>query len=128
MTFQQFGNYKLNRWIFRVTIIIILLTLLFMGIKMGPGKYIYIECNVSPTCQNPYIHYGVCEFNVEQRSNNPMYKSLCSKEFLQKGELLGEKSPFTLREIYSLVILYLCLTLSLNHIIHNRRFKWNMQD
>ena len=128
MRFKKFGNYKLDKYIFRTTTIIIFIFLFSVIVFQGLNPSIYVECEGELYCDNPYIMYGICKFTLEQQIENVMYRNICSMEVIPKGETLGKKPIINNTDIYSITGLIFLAGFILNHSKYNRRRKWNKQE
>jgi len=128
--FKQFGNYRINKWFMRSIILILLIAISGVYLyHINKDPLIYIECESTLGCYNPFIdRLNNCEFSLAQQEIYPIYKEVCSKDRMMYGEHLGKKYPPYLNYFLRLAISLILISIFLNHIIYNRRLKWNKQE
>lgn len=128
-SFKQFGNYKINKTIIRVSLLFCILFIIGVFLEVGVKGYAYTECTSNNYCLNPFVDkYGNCFYSQEQQQNNDRYKEVCKSHIIQSGTSLGEKPPIFALYSFQITMGIFILGLLLNHLIYNRGIKWNKQE
>jgi len=123
---MRFKEYSLNNQTYRVSTLLVwffvvcgfLFSILaFQYDPVGEAKY-YTSCD-STRCSNFfYLNENYCGKDI------PLENELCTREFLFKGETLGNPPPFIIKEFYSLFFGMLAFFILLNHFLFNRDFSF----
>jgi hypothetical protein len=128
---KQSGKYKFSKPLFLFSIFVMLLLLTY-GLYLEDFKTsnYYIKCSEnakSGTCLNPlYICQNPADLVKgcmlpETMEQNPQYvkdickTGACDKQFLNRGEELGEKPNFIIRNFQPLIAFIVMFTFLINH-------------
>lgn len=132
-------DYKINKWIFRSALILIVLFFLVAYASAGfpnPNKtYIYVSCDSDSfgACENPF--YNLCNVNGDlyyqyNKVCDDLNSSYYDNKLLSKGQSFGEEPPFLLTCAFSVWISLIVFAFVINHFIYNRKYfkNWKKRD
>lgn len=114
-------GYKVNKYIFRVFFIVMLVLMAYVFATEGFGaisgaSYIECSCDSFVGCKNPYYDF-FCDGG-----------ELCKNEYLEPCEVIGEKPSILARSLSSIIIVGFILLLVANHFLYNRNWRFKGAD
>lgn len=119
--FTEYGLYKFDKVIFRITAGIIIGLALFMVLLYGYNPHIYLTCpeDTIGYCRNPLYNNYECELCAEVCPTN---QELCSIELLPPGFKWGNPPSILYLNAFAIFAVILMLSFLLNHYLHNARY------
>lgn len=130
--FKEIKGYKVDRWIVRIMIGVLVLLLVVVLAQTGfslEEKY-YYKCPENARgglCENPFYKgclYGNCPLGLDlDYSDYPEeFESISNMSLLPAGFEIGEKPPYLAENFGEITALLLVLGVIINHFLHNRDF------
>ena len=123
----KFGSftYVSSKFIILVAfLLIVAITLVALNYSKFSGKtYYYSECpeNLKTgKCVNVYFESNLCTDGTILKQNLPYGDKLCYTEFMFPGEVIGEKTPWLVRNFTYVSVGILILALLINTFIYNK--------
>ena len=113
-------NYKINKWIFRITFIFFTLWI-FLGMYDNFNyktltSYPYLECPKDSRfpCTNPFYEMQPCPIKETY---------VCNQKNLFPGETYGKKPNFFADQAYTFTFLIFTIAFFVNHFLYNKGYK-----
>jgi len=124
--------YRFDRLFFAGFVVLSLLFFVLIFLIYGSDRsyHIHYVCNTSmqnvpgyspqPFCENPfYLNHPVCE---------SMWDGACDQKTVMNGFEFGDPAPSVVKYFGLILGVLLALTFLINHLVHNRGFKFPEVD
>lgn len=125
--FVLIGQYKFNPNIFYIgiSLMIILLGCIFYSVGFNMNDQIYFKCNQVTPCENPFYKTSTV---LEEKYKSKCVYSWCNDEYLQPGFEFGNKPSWIIQNFGILASLIMIVCLGINHFLHNKNIKWDLEE
>lgn len=125
---QQFKEFQIKDYTYRVNRYFIFIALILIAIMLGYILYLdkfsgetkyYSSCPTSEKdgCFNAFYNSNLC-LDGTISATNP----LCTTKHMFPGQSIGTPPPFIVKNFSTISIIILLLTIIINHFLYNKNF------
>lgn len=118
------SGYVFNKWLFRTSILLMILLVVFIFLVHGQTKWLYISCEGKAPCNNPFVVCDPSNLYFEKDyflCDEPGIDFLMVGETIPPGFVYGDQPPWIVKNGSLLVMVMLFFSFLLNHLFFNKK-------